>query len=743
MTCQNCARHAVEALNDVSGVERVRLQLEPGSAEVFWATDQESDISKLEKALEDVGFQCAQIAPAEAHPNSRPGKSRFSGWGLNLFLGGPVLILMMLGEWGMELGTSSNYRTFSFLFASLILFVAGSRFYRGAWQQLKKGRSNMDTLVSIGASSAYLFSIWGWISGKMVHLYFMETVGILTLISLGHWMEAKVSAKASSTLKSLMQLAPQRARRQQANGAFEEIDVSELYQGDLMEIRPGDQIPTDGNIVEGKSSVDESMLTGESMPVDKSAGNKVYGATQNGQGRLLVRVVGLGEDTALARIIQVVEHAQNSRANIQRIGDKVSSVFVPVVVMLALITLSGWFFWPSGMQHISELIQPLLWSAHATESVLAAAVLHSVAVLIVACPCAMGLATPAAIMAGTNAAAARGILIRDGEALEKSGTITCLAFDKTGTLTQGKPEVAAFESFNESVDFDHVKKMTASLSAKSNHPLSRAIASMEWAEGGADIDWNDWTEHSGLGIQASRPSDDESAQDDLVRLGSLNWLRDQGVALGASDAFQKRWMEQGATIVGFSVNQNLMALVALKDLIKPKAFKVLERLRSKGWAIHMVTGDHKRTASAIASELGIEDSHIHAEVKPEQKATIIRDLQDRGERVAFIGDGINDAPALEQADLGIAVSRASDIAREASDMVLLKADIDAIPEALNLAKSTLRTIKQNLFWAFFYNAAAIPLAMFGFMSPLLCAAAMGFSDVLVIGNSLRLRWLKK
>ncbi|MDC0262596.1 cation-translocating P-type ATPase [bacterium] len=743
MTCQNCARHATEALNAVSGVERVRLQLEPGSAEVFWATDQESDISKLEKALEDVGFQCAQIAPAEAHQNSRPGKIRLSGWGLNLFLGGPVLILMMLGEWGMELGTSSNYRTFSFLFASLILFVAGSRFYRGAWRQLKKGRSNMDTLVSIGASSAYLFSVWGWISGKMVHLYFMETVGILTLISLGHWMEAKVSAKASSTLKSLMQLAPQRARRQQANGAFEEIDVSELHQGDLMEIRPGDQIPTDGNIVEGKSSLDESMLTGESMPVDKSAGNRVYGATQNGQGRLLVRVVGLGEDTALARIIQVVEHAQNSRANIQRIGDKVSSVFVPVVVMLALITLFGWFFWPSGMQHISELIQPLLWSAHATESVLAAAVLHSVAVLIVACPCAMGLATPAAIMAGTNAAAARGILIRDGEALEKSGTITCLAFDKTGTLTQGKPEVAAFESFNESIDCDHLKKMTASLSAKSNHPLSRAIASMEWAEGGADIDWNDWAEHSGSGIQASRPSDDEPAQDDLVRLGSLNWLKDQGVAFGASDAFQKRWMEQGATVVGFSVNQKLMALVALKDLIKPKAFKVLERLRSKGWTIHVVTGDHKRTASAIAIELGIEDSHIHAEVKPEQKATIIRDLQDRGERVAFIGDGINDAPALEQADLGIAVSRASDIAREASDMILLKADIEAIPGALNLAKSTLRTIKQNLFWAFFYNAAAIPLAMFGFMSPLLCAAAMGFSDVLVIGNSLRLRWLKK
>ena len=743
MTCQNCARHATEALNGVSGVERVRLQLEPGSAEVFWETDQQVDISKLEKALEDVGFQCSLAIPAEAGKNSKPTKSKLTGWGLNLAIGGPVFVLMMVGEWGLEWGTSSFYRTISFLFATLVLILAGSRFYRGAWQQLKKGRSNMDTLVSIGATSAYLFSVWGWISGRLVHLYFMETVGILTLISLGHWMEAKVSAKASSTLKSLMQLAPHRARRRNADGAFEKIDVSELRKGDLVEIRPGDQIPTDGKIVEGTTSLDESMLTGESMPVEKGAGNTVYGATHNGHGRLVVRVIGLGEDTALARIIQVVEHAQNSRANIQRLGDKVSSIFVPVVVMLALISLMGWFFWPAGMHNVSELMQPFLWAAHATESVLAAAVIHSVAVLIVACPCAMGLATPAAIMAGTNAAAARGILIRDGEALEKSGTITSLAFDKTGTLTQGKPEVAAFESFDDSLDIDHLKKMGASLSARSNHPLSRAIAGAGLAEEFTVFKWDAWTELSGLGIQALLPNDTETSKGDLVRLGSLKWLEDQGVELSGSSAFQKGWMEQGATVVGISINQKLMALIALKDLIKPKAFKVLERLRSNGWSIHMVTGDHKRTALAIANELGIDDSHIHAEVKPEQKASIIQNLQNSGERVAFIGDGINDAPALEQADLGIAVSRASDIAREASDMILLKADIDAIPEALHLAKSTLRTIKQNLFWAFFYNAAAIPLAMFGFMSPLLCAAAMGFSDVLVIGNSLRLRWLKK
>jgi len=743
MTCQNCARHATEALNAVPGVERVRLQLEPGSADVFWVRGHDKAFPKLEKALEDVGFKCQLSTPSDAQNKSNPAKSKFSGWGFNLLIGGPAFLFMMLGEWGFEFGTSSPYRTLSFILATIVLLISGSRFYRGAWQQLKKGRSNMDTLVSIGASAAYLFSIWGWVSGQLVHLYFMETVGILTLISLGHWMEAKISAKASITLKSLMELAPQRARKQTSNGGFEEVSVSELRKGDLVEIRPGDQISTDGVVVEGTSSLDESMLTGESMSVEKISGNTVYGATHNGQGRLLVRVVGLGEDTALARIIQVVERAQNSRASIQRLGDQVSSVFVPIVVMLALGTLFGWFFWPEGMLNITELFQPFLWPAHVSESVLAAAVLHGVAVLIVACPCAMGLATPAAIMAGTNAAAARGILIRDGKALEKSGGITSLAFDKTGTLTRGKPEVAAFDSFAESEDIDTVKTMAASLAARSNHPLSRAIAVINASDSDTSFLWTAWTEFPGRGIQATLLQGHDSGEGSVIRLGSLPWLNEHEIDLGASSEFQNNWMEQGATVVGISIGDSLLGLIALKDLIKPKALEVLNKLRSEGWDIHMVTGDQVRTAEAIAKELGINPSCIHAEVKPEQKASIIRDLQEKGERVAYIGDGINDAPALEQADLGIAVSRASDIAREASDMILLKADIDAIPEALHMARATLRTIKQNLFWAFFYNAAAIPLAMFGFMSPLLCAAAMGFSDVLVIGNSLRLRLRRK
>ncbi len=744
MTCQNCARHASEALSKVPGVERVRLQLEPGSAEVFWKPGYQSvEFLPLKKALEEVGFECSANASPKVQGETKSSQKLFSGWGFNLLVGLPVFILMMIAEWGFESATSTTYRTIAFLSATVVLAIAGSRFYRGAWQQFKKGRSNMDTLVSLGATSAYLFSVWGWATDRLVHLYFMETVGILTLISLGHWMEAKISAKASSTLKSLMELAPQRARRRDERGGFEEVNISELRVGDWVEIRPGDQVPTDGVIVEGTSALDESMLTGESMPVEKVVGNPIYGATQNGQGRLVVRVTGLGEETALAKIIQVVERAQNSRANIQRLGDQVSSVFVPAVVMLALAALFGWLLWPAGMQNITELMRPFLWTNHMAESVLATAVIHSVAVLIVACPCAMGLATPAAIMAGTNAAASRGILIRDGQALEKSGHITTLVFDKTGTLTQGKPEVASIKIFDDQMEQNAFNRMIASLASRSNHPLSRAIARSK-PDGQADsFKWESWTEKAGFGIQARLSKGMNSIDGSEIRLGSLSWLKDRGVEFVSTEEFQNHWMEQGATVVGIAADQQLLGLIALKDVLKRNALEVLQRIQGSGWGVHMITGDHKQTATAIARELALDARSIHAEVKPDQKAAIIQNMQAKGDRVAYIGDGINDAPALEQADLGIAVTRASDIAREASDMILLKADIDAIPEALNMARATLRTIKQNLFWAFFYNAAAIPLAMFGFMSPLLCAAAMGFSDVLVIGNSLRLRLIKK
>lgn len=744
MTCQNCARHATEALQNVSGVQRVRLHLEPGSADVIWETGAEAKAGLLLEALDNVGFKGAVVETDGASTLSVSSTSFWSGWGLNLAIGLPAFVLMMVGDWGLGMGTNAMYRHFSLVVATAVLSISGSRFFKGAWQQLKRGQSNMDTLVSLGASAAYLFSLWGWWTGQLAHLYFMETVGILTLISLGHWMESRASIKATSALQSLIQLAPQRARQKMRDGRMQEVDVSSLRLGDLVEIRPGDQVPTDGVVTEGHSSVNESMLTGESMPVDKTNGDMVYAATLNGQGNMLVRVTGVGDETALARIIQVVERAQSSRASIQRLGDQVSSVFVPIVISLAFATLLGWLFWPGFMQTVAETFQAYLWSPHVFPSVLAAAVVHAVAVLIVACPCAMGLATPAAIMAGTNAAAARGILIRDGGALEKSGTITTLAFDKTGTLTEGEPGVADFKIVSASISEKEFPSVAVSLTEKSAHPLSRAIAN-QWSSGVSHaIPLERWTEQIGAGVEAFAVNPDaENAADSCYRLGSLRWLAQSGVIFQGADSFHEQWMAKGATVVGVAKGCELVGLIALRDPLKQKSAEVVARLLSKGWQIHLITGDHRRTGESIAKEIGLNPDCLHAEVKPEDKASLIRSLQQKGERVAFVGDGINDAPALEQADLGIAVSRASDIAREAADIVLLKADIEAIPEALDMARATLRTIKQNLFWAFFYNAAAIPLAMFGFMNPLLCAAAMGFSDVLVIGNALRLRWRSK
>ncbi len=740
MTCQNCARHATEALQGVPGVQRVRLQLDPGSADVTWEAGTEAKSGLLLDALDQVGFKGALIEPNDASQSLSKPAGFWSGWGLNLAVGLPAFVVMMVGDWGLELGTNATYRTFSLLIATAVLGISGSRFYRGAWQQLKRGQSNMDTLVSLGASAAYLFSLWGWWTGQVAHLYFMETVGILTLISLGHWMEARAGSKATSALQSLMQLAPQRAWQKMGDGRFQEVDVTSLRAGDRVEIRPGDQVPTDGVVCEGGSSVNESMLTGESMPVEKSEGDKVYAATLNGQGNMLVRVTGVGEETALARIIQVVERAQSSRANIQRLGDQVSSVFVPIVILMALATLFGWLFWPGGMQTVAETLKPYLWTPHVFPSVLAAAVVHGVAVLIVACPCAMGLATPAAIMGGTNAAAARGILIRDGVALEKSGTITALAFDKTGTLTKGKPGLADFEVLTDQLTEEAFQSLAVSLTEKSSHPLSRAIARYWGSPDAKPMSLENWSEQTGAGVQAFTVDAENGDDNSCYRLGSLKWLEQSGVPLKSGESFREHWMSKGATVVGAARGNEMLGVIALRDTLKQKSAEVIASLQSKGWQIHLITGDHRRTGESIATELGLSHDCLHAEVKPEEKAAIIRSLQEKGERVAFVGDGINDAPALEQADLGIAVSRASDIAREAADIVLLKADIEATPEALGMARATLRTIKQNLFWAFFYNAAAIPLAMFGFMNPLLCAAAMGFSDVLVIGNALRLRW---
>lgn len=768
MTCNNCARKVTDVVQAFPGVHSTMVNLATQRASVRWKPDAVAEVQRLIDSVTAAGYPAKLIEPAGDDTTE---ESRH--WHLNLWLGGIVTAVLMLGEWVFHFGMTGWFAWTSFALAGMVQIYCGAEFYRGAWRQLKAGSSNMDTLVALGSTTAFGYSVWALLSGSGQHLYFMEAAAIITLISVGHWVEARVSARASDALKSLLQLAPKTARRlrAQSNESFkqpfdllglraqtkrdpalgfslgldatpkapsplrfagavqdeEEVPVADLRAGDLVVLRPGDSMPVDGVVMEGNTTVNEAMLTGESLPVEKAPGAKVFAGTANLNGRLVMRVTATSEATALAHIIAAVQRAQNSRANIQRLGDRVSNVFVPIVVTIALVAGLAWAFAPSAMANIFHALAPFLWPAHPPVGV-AAGFIIAAAVLIVACPCAMGLATPAAIMASANAAARRGILIRDGVALEKAGHITAIVFDKTGTLTVGKPEVTAeWEGRSEQ---GKVRELAAALARHSTHPISQAIAAVATAK----LEVKDWREVRGSGVEGSFEHPTAKA-----RLGSLRWLRESGVDLATGEKFIAEWSAQGATVVGLALENELAGLFAIKDTLKPGAAGVVAALQRQGLKSHLLTGDNSLTAAGIAKQVGIAPEHVFAEVRPEQKAEFIKKLQAQGERVAFVGDGINDAPALSQADLGIAVSRASDVAREAADIILLKSEIEAVPEALGLARATLRTIKQNLFWAFFYNCVGIPLAALGFMSPVLCAAAMGLSDLIVIGNALRLR----
>jgi Cu+-exporting ATPase len=715
MTCSNCVQHVREAIQDVEGVRQTTVSLDTGRATVKWSQNASPDPVAVVRAVKQAGYT-AEVTHGHDHA--------VSDWQITLWVAAICTGILMAGEWALGLGTQRWFQWLAFALATVVQVYCGARFYRGAWGQLKRGSSNMDTLVALGSTTAYGYSLWALFAQPGAHLYFMEAAAIITLISAGHWMEARVSGRANDSLRALMNLAPAMATRRAPDGAEASVPVEQLVPEDVVLLKPGERVPTDGEVVEGASSLDESMLTGESLPVEKATDAKVFAGTTNLNGRLLVRVTSTGEETALAQIVAAVERAQNSRANIQRLADRVSSIFVPIVIAIAIGAALWWGLAFEEAIATHHALAKFLWGAHPPATPIAAACIIAASVLIIACPCAMGLATPAAIMAGANAASARGILIRDGIALEKAGEITAVLFDKTGTLTVGKPTVAEHQAYG----VPGAIELAAALAAQSNHPLSEAIAALPRA----DASFDEWRELRGAGIKARQNGR-------LLRLGSLRWLESSGVDIAATKDFAGTWFNAGATVVGFAVDQQLAAAFALKDAVKPGAREVVGDLQRAGLRTWMVTGDNSRTAGSIAQQVGIPGDQVFAEVAPEKKAGIVADLQRRGERVAFVGDGINDAPALEQADLSIAVSRASDIAREAADIILLKSDIEAVPESIGLARATLRTIKQNLFWAFFYNAAAIPLAVFGFMSPVLCAAAMGLSDIVVIGNALRLR----
>jgi Cu+-exporting ATPase len=710
MSCQNCARHVREALQEVPGVEYAEVDLDAGRARVK-AGETGPDLKSLLQAVARAGYTAAP----ERQETRKTAAG--DGWKFNMIFALSVAAPLMLTEHLFHPAMHGWFAWASLALALPVQVLCGWRFYRGAWRQLLARQSNMDTLVALGSTTAFALSVYGLFAPARVHhLYFSEAAMILGLISLGHYMEARVGERAAGALEQLMRLAPQHARRLSPAGTEETIPLEALQHSDRVVLSPGDQAPADGEVIEGQSAVDESMLTGESAPIEKRAGAKIYTGTVNQSGRLIVKVTGLGGETALARIIEVVRRAQGSRAGIQRIGDKVSSIFVPIVVLIAAATAAAY-----GLHGRWEI-----------------GIINAAAVLIVACPCAMGLATPAAIMAGTNAAAKQGILVRDGSALEMAGVITAILFDKTGTLTEGKPRV---EKFTALASEQEAHPLALALASPSQHPYSQALTAYlrslpslaslpiaaqtaQTAQTAQAIQVAGWREVPGQGVSGQW-------QGQPVFLGSPQGLRERGVDLSAMPAFE-------GTVLGLAAGGKLLAAVSLADPLKPNAAETVRRLRDSGLHAYVVSGDNPAVVRAVAAAAGIPAENVFAEVRPEAKAAIVERLQASQQRVAFVGDGINDAPALAQADLGIAVTSASDIARNAADILLLKAGIDAIPQALELCRATLRTIRQNLFWAFFYNAAAIPLAAMGILPPVACAAAMAISDVFVIGNSLRL-----
>ena len=732
MTCGSCANRVQTALGKVPGVAWVQVELDAARATVSWKPDTTPDSGSLIAAAVAAGYAASlpPVAPSkdESKVKAPEESATERSWRRAVRLGIPVTLTMMIAEWAFGLGMNSRYRFAALLLSLPVQIVVGAGFYRGAWRQARVGQSNMDTLVALGSTAAFGFSLWILASGTPGHVYFMESAGILTLISLGHWLEARMSARAGASLRALLTLAPvgARIRRTAPDGTFLETEVpaSSLRPGDLLILRPGDHIPVDSEVIEGDSAVDESMLTGESVPVVKGPSARVYAGTLNTSGRLVACVVAIGSETALARIVAAVQRAQSSRASIQRLADQISAVFVPVVIVIAFGAALGWAFAFEPARALQATLSQRLWHVHAPDSPLAAAFTIFASVLIVACPCAMGLATPAALMAGVNAAARQGILIRDATALEKTGRITTVVFDKTGTLTEGHPKVVARAAENA----PEADSLAAALADPSSHPLSRAVAELSATNRPTLAEWR---ERRGLGVEARRESG-------LLRLGSPSWLKESGIEFGAFAEFVEKQAPQGASVLLLSLDSRVIGAYGLRDAVKSDARAVIQRLRADGLRVHLLSGDQPQAVGQVARELGLQPGELTAGVRPEQKAVAIEALQQRGERVAFVGDGLNDGPALAQADLGIAVLRATDVAREAADVVLLRPDLNAVCVALELSRQTLRVIHQNLFWAFFYNAAFVPLAALGLFSPLLSAVAMGLSDVIVIGNALRL-----
>ena len=704
MDCASCVAHVEKAIRKVPGVQRVAVNLALGRATVaFDPTDVTTD--RIAAAATAVGYPTQPVlstAPIEPREDSSKAWLRRGVLGVILWL--PLEIVHMThGHSHMTMIMPIDW--LMLVASTLGIILIGGAFYRSAFAAARRLTSNMDTLISMGATVAYGYSLIafvGFLTGAwsaLPPLYFNEGTALLALISLGHWLEARARTRAGSAIHELMALTPQRALKlSDDRSTQEDVAVADLKIGDLVLVRPGDRVPIDGKVVSGRSSVDESMMSGEATPVTRGPGDEVIGGTLNNDGALVVRISRIGSETALAQIIRLVESAQNAKPPVQKLADAIAAVFVPSVLTLAVITGIGWLIYG----HATHEAWPLIW-AHAAQAVCG--------VLIVACPCALGLAVPAALMVGTGRGARLGILFRDISALQNAEKIDVIAFDKTGTITQGKPQVVRI-NVADGVTENDLLQLAASAEQFSSHPLAIAIVATAKARGLALSEPDNFSNEPGVGVHAS--------------IGGSN------VFVGAvHDAANAAGTQVGITRDGVSLGS-----IQLNDAIKPSSAAAIAQLHAMRLGTMLITGDRASAAEAIAREAGIEQ--VEAGVKPGGKAQRVQTLQQNRRRVAMVGDGINDAPALAQADLGIAIGSGSDIAKETGDIVLVRGDLLAVPQAIRLSRATMRTIRLNLCFAFVYNVIAIPLAAFGFLSPIVCAAAMALSDVTVLGNSLLL-----
>jgi len=731
MSCAACVAAVERTLRTkVPGTFAANVNLATETATIEYDADV-VDLETLASAVERTGYRLVLPTDADDEVRARRAEhaAQLRAFRVGLVFTIPLFLLSMsrdltlLGAWAH----TAWFDGLLFALATPVQFYTGRSFYQGAWRSLRGGSANMDVLVALGSSAAYGYSVAALLLPAVGgHVYFETAAIIVTLIKLGKVLESRARGRTSAAIRSLMDLAPARARKIDEQGREREVSVAEVDPGDLLVVRPGERVPVDGQVESGASAVDESMLSGEPLPVDKAPGDPVYGATMNLHGRLKVRATGVGAETVLAQIVRLVRSAQGSKAPIQRLADRAASIFVPIVVVIALATFSLW--WVLG-------------------GVFLIAMIRMVAVLVIACPCALGLAIPTAVMVGMGKGAGAGILFRNGEALEKAQRLTTVMFDKTGTLTTGKPIVTDWIPLPAGIPPhdgapEAILSLAAGAESGSSHPLAAAIVAGARARGLPVPEPQEARTIAGFGVEAM-------VAGRRVRVGKPAWF-----AEGADPAARAQAAElasQGKTAVFISVDDRIAGVLALADEEKPNAADAVRRLHGLGLASVMVTGDSEPAARAIARRVGIDE--VIAGVLPDEKEALVRRAQEQGRRVAMVGDGINDAPALARADLGIAVGGGTDIAIDAADVTLVKGDLAGVARAIDLSRATMRIARQNLFWAFCYNVALIPVAagvlhsftwlpgMIRDLHPALAAGAMAVSSVTVVSNSLRLnRW---